>query len=132
MKDTDGFSMEEQKELRNNYYNSLPKIHLTTSFQAKSADRLIGELQRKLGAAEAYILELEETKSKEIKALKNELTAVKKERDKIMRINQQFYTNLYKDEKVKTLVEENKALQTKIKDLTESRDHLIYQLYKKV
>ena len=61
----DGFSMEEQAELRKQYTKqkaaNRPKIQVTEEYHEKTKDKIISDLRQKLAADEEYIKELEET-----------------------------------------------------------------------
>lgn len=124
----DCFTMQDQEELVRLRNESRLKCHLTPSFINESADKLIKELRQKLGAAEAYITELEENAGKEKERLETELNVVKKERSILMTRFNNGIKEMYKEERFAQLLQERDDLKKRCKMLEHDRDWLIYRL----
>jgi hypothetical protein len=137
----DGFTMEEQAELRRQFVEkekaSKPKIRITEKQQEDWKDALISELKVKLAADEEYIQELEEhsvhpdkyaeleTKYQELQkkydSLKTSHNAYVKRYESDIEI---YFKSKYQDK-----LDEIKALKAERKELIANRDRLIYQLH---
>lgn len=124
----DCFTMKDQEELVRLRNESRLKCHLTPNFINESADKLIAELRQKLGAADAYIAELEDNFKAEKEALETELNTVKKERSLLMTRFNNGITEIYKEERFAQLLQEREDLKKRCKMLEHDRDWLIYRL----
>lgn len=138
----DGFTMEEQAELRRQFIKkekaSQPKIRVTEKQQEDWKDDLISELKVKLAANEEYIQELEEhsihpSKYEELETKYQEL---RKKYDSL-KTSHDAYVKRYESDievyfksKYQDKLDEIKALKAERKELIANRDHLIYQLYR--
>jgi hypothetical protein len=138
----DGFTMEEQAELRRQFIKkekaSRPKISVTGKQQENWKDALISELKMKLAANEEYIQELEEhsvhpNKYAELEAKYQEL---QKKYDSL-KTSHNAYVKRYESDievyfksKYQDKLDEIKALKAERKELIANRDSLIYKLHK--
>lgn len=137
----DGFTMEEQAELRKEYKKRQsalrPKISVTEKQKEDWKDALISELKMKLAANEEYIQELEEhsvhpNRYAELEAKYQEL---QKKYDSL-KTSHNAYVKRYESDievyfksKYQDKLDEIKALKAERKELIANRDRLIYQLY---
>ena len=137
----DGFTMEEQAELRKEYKKrqsaSRPKISVTEKQKEDWKDALISELRMKLAANEEYIQELEDQEkgSKEFQEMKKELSDLRS-KNYSMKVQLSAYNIRYQNDikehftsKYQDKLDEIKALKAERKELIANRDRLIYQLY---
>ena len=138
----DGFTMEEQAELRRQFVKkekaSKPKIRVTEKQQEDWKDALISELRMKLAANEEYIQELEENAVhpniyKELEDKYNKLQVqydnIKKAHDAFAKRYQEDI-QIYFKTKYQEKLDEIKELKAANKMLRDDRDSLIYKLYK--
>lgn len=138
----DGFSMEEQAELRKQYIKqkaaNRPKIQVTKEYHEKTKDKIISDLRQKLAASEEYIKELEETQidisnHHIVIELREQLDKEKKQRENLQNqyatINKK-YADLLNDPALGTQKYRDtiKELEAEVKSLKEIRDQLIYKL----
>ena len=138
----DGFSMEEQAELRKQYTKqkaaNRPKIQVTEEYHEKTKDKIISDLRQKLAADEEYIKELEETQGDInnhhiVIELREQLDKEKKQRENLQNqyatINKK-YADLLNDPALGTQKYRDtiKELEAEVKSLKEIRDQLIYKL----
>lgn len=138
----DGFSMEEQAELRKQYTKqkaaNRPKIQVTEEYHEKTKDKIISDLRQKLAADEEYIKELEETQvdisnHHIVIELREQLDKEKKQRENLQSqyatINKK-YADLLNDPALGTQKYRDtiKELEAEVKSLKEIRDQLIYKL----
>jgi hypothetical protein len=138
----DGFSMEEQAELRKQYTKqkaaNRPKIQVTEEYHEKTKDKIISDLRQKLAADEEYIKELEETQVDVnnhhiVIELREQLDKEKKQRENLQSqyatINKK-YADLLNDPALGTQKYRDtiKELEAEVKSLKEIRDQLIYKL----
>ena len=138
----DGFSMEEQAELRKQYTKqkaaNRPKIQVTEEYHEKTKDKIISDLRQKLAANEEYIKELEETQVDVnnhhiVIELREQLDKEKKQRENLQSqyatINKK-YADLLNDPALGTQKYRDtiKELEAEVKSLKEIRDQLIYKL----
>lgn len=122
----DGFTMAEQAELRRQYKPI--KCHVTEKFMAEAADKLIAKLNQDLGAANAYIAELEDSFKQEKERLEKEINALKTERNLLMQRFSNGITEMYKEERFTHLLQETNELKKRCKRIESDRDGLVYQL----
>jgi hypothetical protein len=138
----DGFTMEEQAELRRQFVQtqkaSQPKISVTKKQQENWKDAMISELRMKLAANEEYIQELEENAVhpnvyKELEDNYNKLQVqydtIKKAHDAFAKKYQEDI-QLYFKAKYQDKLEEINELKAANKMLRDDRDSLIYKLHK--
>ena len=138
----DGFSMEEQAELKKQYTKqkaaNRPKIQVTEEYHEKIKDKIISDLRQKLAADEEYIKELEETQVDVnnhhiVIELREQLDKEKKQRENLQNqyatINKK-YADLLNDPALGTQKYRDtiKELEAEVKSLKEIRDQLIYKL----
>lgn len=138
----DGFSMEEQAELKKQYTKqkaaNRPKIQVTEEYHEKTKDKIISDLRQKLAADEEYIKELEETQvdinnHHIVIELREQLDKEKKQRENLQNqyatINKK-YADLLNDPALGTQKYRDtiKELEAEVKSLKEIRDQLIYKL----
>lgn len=138
----DGFSMEEQAELKKQYTKqkaaNRPKIQVTEEYHEKIKDKIISDLRQKLAANEEYIKELEETQVNInnhhiVIELREQLDKEKKQRENLQSqyatINKK-YADLLNDPALGTQKYRDtiKELEAEVKSLKEIRDQLIYKL----
>lgn len=138
----DGFSMEEQAELKKQYNKqkaaNRPKIQVTEEYHEKTKDKIISDLRQKLAANEEYIKELEETQVDVndhhiVIELREQLDKEKKQRENLQSqyatINKK-YADLLNDPALGTQKYRDtiKELEAEVKSLKEIRDQLIYKL----
>lgn len=138
----DGFSMEEQAELRKQYTKqkaaNRPKIQVTEEYHEKTKDKVISDLRQKLAADEEYIKELEENQidinnHHIVIELREQLDKEKKQRENLQSqyatINKK-YADLLNDPALGTQKYRDtiKELEAEVKSLKEIRDQLIYKL----
>lgn len=138
----DGFSMEEQAELRKQYTKqkaaNRPKIQVTEEYHEKTKDKIISDLRQKLAADEEYIKELEENQidinnHHIVIELREQLDKEKKQRENLQNqyatINKK-YADLLNDPALGTQKYRDtiKELEAEVKSLKEIRDQLIYKL----
>lgn len=140
----DGFTLKEQAEFKKQHRESRPKIHLTERFTLKSADLLISKLIQELGAANAYIEELEE--GLDYKELKNNYEILLEENKNLKSKNatleskcqsildkysKDMNTILSTDEKYLFQKQKIEELTKEVANLRDTRDALIYKLNSK-
>lgn len=138
----DGFSMEEQAELKKQYTKqkaaNRPKLQVTEEYHEKTKDKIISDLRQKLAADEEYIKELEETQVDVnnhhiVIELREQLDKEKKQRENLQSqyatINKK-YADLLNDPALGTQKYRDtiKELEAEVKSLKEIRDQLIYKL----
>ena len=147
----DGFSIEEQAELRRQYTKqkaaNRPKIQVTEEYHEKTKDKIISDLRQKLAANEEYIKELEEGKEIINKDLYyntvKDLHLYKKKAEKLERrvknyeaiesylesleAFKQFKEEVY-NKPLNKLNEKIRDLEHTVDVLRDSRDQLIYKL----
>lgn len=133
----DGFSMEEQDQLRKDYLKNKAanrlKIKVTEEYHEKTKDKIISELRQKLAANEEYIKELEETKvdsklEETIKQLTDERDMWKKS---YTTMNNKYAALLNDPELGVQKYRDNiKSLEKEVKELKEIRDTLLGKLCK--
>ena len=138
----DGFSMEEQQELKKQYTKqkaaNRPKIKVTKQYHEKTKDKIISDLRQKLAANEEYIKELEETQvdinnHHIVIELREQLDKEKKQRENLQSqyttINKK-YADLLNNPALGTQKYRDtiKELEAEIKSLKKIRDQLIYEL----
>lgn len=138
----DGFSMEEQAELKKQYTKqkaaTRPKLQVTEEYHEKTKDKIISDLRQKLAADEEYIKELEETQVDVnnhhiVIELREQLDKEKKQRENLQSqyatINKK-YADLLNDPALGTQKYRDtiKELEAEVKSLKEIRDQLIYKL----
>lgn len=114
----DGFTMEEQAEFRRNAIRG----KLTEKFKAESADKLIKDLQTKLGQSESYIQELEHDK----KLMQNEINNLRNAKKEIMDKYSLDISKLHSDNPL--LHNKIQELKDEVKELKSIRDHLLFKL----
>lgn len=138
----DGFSMEEQAELKKAYNKAKaanrPKIKVTEEYHEKTKDKIISELRQKLAADEEYIKELEETsidieKHPTVLELRFQLSQEKQQRENLQSqysIINKKYADLLNDPSlgVQKYRDTIKEMEAEIKSLRDTRDQLIYKL----
>lgn len=128
----DGFTMEEQAQLREEYFRHRPKIMISTKQQEDWKDKMISDLKTKNAANEEYIKELEDQiqqlqKSNEKilnakQALTNQLNTMMKRYSKDIKeyMQSEEFQQKYKNQ-IDELRKENKKLR-------QIKDDLIYKL----
>lgn len=128
----DGFTMEEQAKLREEYFNHRPKITISAKQQEDWKDKMISNLKTKNAANEEYIKELED-QIKQLKNLNEGLTqsrdAVKQKYTEIanrysMDINQYVQSEEFQEKYILKI----KDLEKRNSELSKVRDELIYKL----
>ena len=128
----DGFTMEEQAKLREEYLKHRPKITISTKQQEDWKDKTISNLTTKNAANEEYIKELED-QIKQLKSLNESLTqsrnAVKQKYTEIanrysMDINQYVQSEEFQAKYILKI----KELEKRNSELSKVRDELIYKL----
>lgn len=138
----DGFSMEEQAELKKQYTKqkaaNRPKIQVTEEYHEKTKDKIISDLRQKLAANEEYIKELEETQvdinnHHIVIELREQLNKEKKQRENLQSqyaIINKKYADLLNDPALGTQKYRDtiKELEAEVKSLKKIRDQLIYEL----
>lgn len=136
----DGFTMEEQAELRKEYKKRQsalrPKISVTEKQKEDWKDALISELKMKLAANEEYIQELEDQEkgSKEFQEMKKELSDLRN-KNQSMKTQLSAYNIRYQNDikehfasKYQDKLDEIKELKAANKQLRQEKDDLIYRL----
>lgn len=136
----DGFTMEEQAELRKEYKKRQsvlrPKISVTEKQKEDWKDALIRELKMKLAANEEYIQELEDQEkgSKEFQEMKKELSDLRN-KNQSMKTQLSAYNIRYQNDikehfasKYQDKLDEIKELKAANKQLRQEKDDLIYRL----
>lgn len=128
----DGFTMEEQATLREEYLKHRPKITISTKQQEDWKDKMISNLKTKNAANEEYIKELED----QIKQLKNLNEGLIQSRDMAkqkyteianrysMDINQYVQSEEFQEKYILKI----KELEKRNSELAKVRDELIYKL----
>lgn len=128
----DGFTMEEQSKLREEYFKYKPKITISTKQQENWKDRIISDLKIKNAANEEYIKELED----QIKQLKNLNESLTQSRDAVkqkyieianrysMDINRYVQSEEFQEKYILKI----KELEKRNSELSKIRDELIYKL----
>lgn len=128
----DGFTMEEQSKLREEYFKYKPKITISTKQQENWKDRIISDLKIKNAANEEYIKELED----QIKQLKNLNESLTQSRDAVkqkyieianrysMDINRYVQSEEFQEKYILKI----KELEKRNSELSKVRDELIYKL----
>ena len=128
----DGFTMEEQANLREEYLKHRPKITISTKQQEDWKDKMISDLKTKNAANEEYIKELED-QIKQLKNLNDGLTqsrdAAKQKYTEIanrysMDINQYVQSEEFQEKYILKI----KELEKRNSELSKVRDELIYKL----
>ena len=128
----DGFTMEEQVKLREEYLKHRPKITISAKQQEDWKDKMISNLKIKNAANEEYIKELEE-QIKQLKNLNEGLTqsrdAAKQKYTEIanrysMDINQYVQSEEFQEKYILKI----KELEKRNSELSKVRDELIYKL----
>lgn len=128
----DGFTMEEQAELREEYFRHRPKITVSKKQQEDWKDKMISDLKTKNAANEEYIKELEE-QIKQLKNLNEGLTqsrdAAKQKYTEIanrysMDINQYVQSEEFQEKYILKI----KELEKRNSELLKVRDELVYKL----
>lgn len=128
----DGFTMEEQAKLREEYFKHRPKITISTKQQEDWKDKMISNLKTKNAANEEYIKELED-QIKQLKNLNEGLTqsrdAAKQKYTEIanrysMDINQYVQSEEFQEKYILKI----KELEKRNSELAKVRDELIYKL----
>lgn len=129
----DGFTMEEQAQLREEYFKHRPKITISTKQQENWKDKMISDLKTKNAANEEYIKELEDQiqqlqKSNEKilnakQAATNQLNTMMKRYSKDIKeyMQSEEFQQKYKNQ-IDELRKENKKLR-------QIKDDLIYKLH---
>ena len=129
----DGFSIEEQNQLRVAYLQAQPKIKITEKQKEDWKDKRISQLTTENAANEEYIKELE-TENQEQKKLIEEYEAkvqkyqlkYKEMADRYSRdVNAYFHSEEF-SEKYTTKIAE---LEKQVKHLTDIRNELLYKLH---
>ena len=132
----DGFTMEEQAKLREEYLKRRPKITISTKQQEDWKDKMISDLKTKNAANEEYIKELED-QIKQLKNLNEGLTqsrdAAKQKYTEIanrysMDINQYVQSEEFQEKYILKI----KELEKRNSELSKVRDELIYKLHHNV
>ena len=138
----DGFTMEEQAELRQQFIKkqkaSQPKISVTEKQQENWKNAIISELRMKLAANEEYIQELEENAvhPNVYKELEDKYNKLQTQYDSIKKAHDTFAKRyqediqLYFKVKYQDKLDEIKELKAANKMLRDDRDSLIYKLHK--
>lgn len=128
----DGFTMEEQAKLREEYLQHRPKITISVKQQEDWKDKMISNLKTKNAANEEYIKELED----QIKQLKNLNEGLTQSRDAAkqkytelanrysMDINQYVQSEEFQEKYILKI----KELEKRNSELSKVRDELIYKL----
>lgn len=128
----DGFTMEEQAKLREEYLKHRPKITISTKQQEDWKDKMISDLKTKNAANEEYIKELED----QIKQLKNLNEGLIQSRDAAkqkyteianrysMDINQYVQSEEFQEKYILKI----KELEKRNSELLKVRDELVYKL----
>ena len=128
----DGFTMEEQAKLREEYLKRRPKITISTKQQEDWKDKMISDLKTKNAANEEYIKELED-QIKQLKNLNEGLTqsrdAAKQKYTEIanrysMDINQYVQSEEFQEKYILKI----KELEKRNSELLKVRDELVYKL----
>jgi uncharacterized protein (DUF3084 family) len=128
----DGFTMEEQAKLREEYLKHRPKITISTKQQEDWKDKMISDLKTKNAANEEYIKELED-QIKQLKNLNEGLTqsrdAAKQKYTEIanrysMDINQYVQSEEFQEKYILKI----KDLERRNSELSKVRDELVYKL----
>lgn len=129
----DGFSIEEQNQLKAAYLQAQPKIKITEKQKEDWKDKRISQLTTENAANEEYIKELE-TENQEQKKLIEEYEAkvqkyqlkYKEIADRYSRdVNAYFHSEEF-SEKYTTKIAE---LEKQVKHLTDIRNELLYKLH---
>ena len=128
----DGFTMEEQAKLREEYLKHRPKITISTKQQEDWKNKMISNLKTKNAANEEYIKELED-QIKQLKNLNEGLTqsrdAAKQKYTEIanrysMDINQYVQSEEFQEKYILKI----KELEKRNSELLKVRDELVYKL----
>jgi chromosome segregation ATPase len=128
----DGFTMEEQAKLREEYLKHRPKITISAKQQEDWKDKMISDLKTKNAANEEYIKELED-QIKQLKNLNEGLTqsrdAAKQKYTEIanrysMDINQYVQSEEFQEKYILKI----KELEKRNSELLKVRDELVYKL----
>ena len=128
----DGFTMEEQAKLREEYLKYRPKITISAKQQEDWKDKMISDLKTKNAANEEYIKELED-QVKQLKNLNEGLTqsrdAAKQKYTEIanrysMDINQYVQSEEFQEKYILKI----KELEKRNSELLKVRDELVYKL----
>jgi chromosome segregation ATPase len=128
----DGFTMEEQAKLREEYLKHRPKITISAKQQEDWKDKMISNLKTKNAANEEYIKELED-QIKQLKNLNEGLTqsrdAAKQKYTEIanrysMDINQYVQSEEFQEKYILKI----KELEKRNSELLKVRDELVYKL----
>jgi uncharacterized phage infection (PIP) family protein YhgE len=131
----DGFSMEEQAELKKQYNKqkaaNRPKIKVTEEYHERTKDKIISDLRQKLAANEEYIKELEDRKvDSKLEEQIEQLTKEKEEFKKAYTTMNAKYAALLNDPElgVHKYRDTIKDLEKQVKELKKIRDELIGKL----
>ena len=128
----DGFTMEEQAKLREEYLKHRPKITISAKQQEDWKDKMISDLKTKNAANEEYIKELED----QIKQLKNLNEGLTQSRDAAKQkyteianrysidINQYVQSEEFQEKYILKI----KELEKRNSELLKVRDELVYKL----
>lgn len=128
----DGFTMEEQAKLREEYLKHRPKITISARQQEDWKDKMISDLKTKNAANEEYINELED-QIKQLKSLNEGLIqsrdAAKQKYTEIanrysMDINQYVQSEEFQEKYILKI----KELEKRNSELLKVRDELVYKL----
>ena len=128
----DGFTMEEQAKLREEYLKHRPKITISAKQQEDWKDKMISDLKTKNAANEEYIKELED-QIQQLKNLNEGLTqsrdAAKQKYTEIanrysMDINQYVQSEEFQGKYILKI----KELEKRNSELSKVRDELVYKL----
>jgi len=139
----DGFSMEEQQELKAKYAKikaaNRPKIKVTERYHNNTKDKIISELRQKVAANEEYIKELEDPYCKKTRQelkednakLINQLKEFENLKNQYSQLNKKYQAVLENPELgVQKYRDTIKDLEKQVKSLKSIRDELITKLNK--
>ena len=135
----DGFTMEEQAQLREEYFKHRPKITISTKQQENWKDKMISDLKTKNAANEEYILELKDeikewekrhklvtnqflTEAGKYNALHIKWNELSKKYS--VDINEYLHSEEFTEKYAKKIQE----LENRVQQLTNLRDELVYKL----
>lgn len=128
----DGFTMEEQAKLREEYFKHQPKITISTKQQEDWKDKMISDLKIKNAANEEYIKELEDQIQQLQKDNEKVLNAKQSLADKLNIMMKRYSRDIKEytqseefQQKYKNQIDELKKENKKLKQI---KDDLIYKL----
>ena len=128
----DGFTMEEQAKLREEYFKYQPKITISTKQQEDWKDKMISDLKIKNAANEEYIKELEDQIQQLQKDNEKVLNAKQLLADKLNIMMKRYSKDIKEytqseefQQKYKNQIDELKKENKKLKQI---KDDLIYKL----